>query len=108
MKTHMKRSKKDHWIIGVLDNWITRNPGSLVNNFSGSAGGRANLGRLGRSVALAPLDVDRRRRPDRRKRHDVVVVVVVVGHVEVVLEVAQERGAEAFFDMDGLRLVGDL
>ena len=77
-----------------------------MNNFSGSAGGRANLGRLGRSVALAPLDVDRRRRPDRRKRHG--VVVVVVGHVEVVLEVAQERGAEAFFDMDGLRLVGDL
>ena len=100
----MKRSKMDHWIIGVLDHWITRNPGSLVNNFSGSAGGRANLGRLGRSVALAPLDVDRRRRPDRRKRHG----VAVVGHVEVVLEVAQERGAEAFFDMDGLGLVGDL
>ena len=80
-----------------------------MNNFSGSAGGRANLGRLGRSVALAPLDVDRRRRPDRRKRHGVVIGVVVgVGHVEVVLEVAQERGAEAFFDMDGLGLVGDL
>ena len=78
-----------------------------MNNFSGSAGGRANLGRLGRPVALAPLDVDRRRRPDRRKRHG-VVVGVVVGHVEVVLEVAQERGAEAFFDMDGLGLVGDL
>ena len=105
----MKRTKMDNWIIRVLDNWITRNPGSLVNYFSGSAGGRANLGRLGRPVALAPLDVDRRRRPDRRKRHVVVVGGGGVGgHVEVVLEVAQERGAEAFFDMDGLRLVGDL